>query len=145
MSGNKITRSQLSAFHVLLAKHNLKDDKENIVRQITKGRTASSAQMTSTEAREWIKAMNNKQEEDEGKRMRNHIIAMAYEMGWIKRETVVTPDGVKTRNNYSSLHDWIKKYGYLKKDLNKYTYTELPTLVSQFKKVYFSIINKKST
>ncbi|HLO37372.1 MAG TPA: hypothetical protein VK173_02670 [Lacibacter sp.] len=140
----QITKPQIAAFHALLREHNLSDDKANIVEQISNGRTRSTTELSFFEAQGWIKAMNEKKQtkEDPRKRMVNHIIAMATEIGFVKWENKVGSNGrLKTVRNYADLHAWILKYGYLKKKLNDYTYEELPTLVTAFKNVYLSKLN----
>ena len=134
-----ITKTQIAAVHVLLDKHGLTDDKANIIKQISNGRTSSTRELKFEEAMRWINAMNNKQPNDSDKKQRmfKHIIAMAHEMGWIKKEKRVMREGdIKVVNIYDDLHAWVEKYGYLHKPMHKYTYEELPKLVTQFKAVY---------
>jgi hypothetical protein len=38
------------------------------------------------------------------------------------------------------IYAWVEKYGYLHKHLNKYTYEELPKLVSQAEQCYYSFL-----
>lgn len=152
---NAITKQQIAAFHGLLRKHGLSDDKADIVSQISNGRTRSTTQLTYSEAMGWINAMNSNNgeeaaikkvsSEDPRKRMFNHIIAMAHEMGWIKQVNKVQKDGsLKLVKDYSDVHAWIEKYGYLKKPLNKYSYDELPALVTAFKSVYFGKLKSRN-
>ncbi|RXK57551.1 hypothetical protein ESA94_20345 [Lacibacter luteus] len=141
---SNITRNQLAAFYALLTEHGLRDDKEDIVRNITNNRTCSASQLTFKEAQDWIKAMNEqkKPKEDPRQRMVKHIIAMATEIGFVKWVQKVGADGkLKMVRDYTDLHAWILKYGYLHKKLNDYTYEELPTLVTAFKNVYLSKLN----
>lgn len=134
----QITRSQLSAFYAILSERGLKDDKDDIVRQISEGRTTSAAALTFNEAQQWIKAMNARPtKEDPRKRMVNHIIAMATEIGFVKWVQKVDTNGqLKMVRNYADLHTWILKYGYLHKKLNDYSYEGLPKLVTAFKNLY---------
>jgi hypothetical protein len=145
----QITKSQIAAMHVLLHKHKLQDDKRDIIRQISKGRTESTLELTFTEAQTWINAMNkgesfnSKKEEDPRQRMINSIIAMAREMGTVRRKKVVDAAGkIQEKSDYSDFNKWMVEHSYMKKDLNKYTYEELPKLVSQFKQVYRSWLNR---
>jgi hypothetical protein len=144
----QITKSQIAAMHVLLHKHKLQDDKRDIIRQISKGRTESTLELTFTEAQTWINAMNkgesfNSKKEDPRQRMINSIIAMAREMGTVRRKKVVDAAGkIQEKSDYSDFNKWMVEHSYMKKDLNKYTYEELPKLVSQFKQVYRSWLNR---
>jgi hypothetical protein len=55
-------------------------------------------------------------------RMRKKIISRFHEMGYRKNGRI----------QMDRVNRTIEKYGYLHKPLNKYTYKELPKLVSQF-------------
>lgn len=140
----QITKEKITAFYTLLRTNGLADDKAAICLQLSNGRTGRVSQLTYQEAQQWINAMNqqgrNYQAQEDKKKcqpMINKLIATAHEMGWIKQAAEVQPDGtVKLKKDYTDLHKWVNKYGYLKKPLNDYTYTELPTLVSAFDNVY---------
>lgn len=146
-----ITKQQISAIHALLSKHNLLEEKRQIIAQISNGRTESTTALTWTEAQQWINAMNKGKEykpnpiaEKDKQKMINAMIATAHEMGWIKKKTVAQPDGsLVQKNDYTDLHAWVEKYGYLKKPLKQYTYEELPTLVTAFRKVYFAWLKNR--
>lgn len=158
MQMNKeITKTQIIAFNTLLREFGLTDDKADIVEDISKGRTRSTTRLTFDEALHWINAMNKKKstsatlsaqgkqwnENDERQKMVKYIIAMAHECGMIKKEQrVMKEGGLKWVNNYDDMHAWIKKYGYLKKDLNRYSYNELPKLVTQFENMSKSKLKK---
>jgi hypothetical protein len=147
-----ITKTQIAAFHAILNEHKLYDDKQNIVEQISNGRTRSVSALTRDEAMHWINAMNKALRQaqginpmDERQKMLKYIIAMAHEIGMIKKQLrVMKEGGTKEVNNYDDLHAWIKKYGYLKKDLNKYSYAELPKLVTAFENMYRSKLKPPS-
>ena len=146
-----ISKTQIMAFHVLLRDFGLTDDKADIVFEMSKGRTRTTTMLSFDEALAWINAMNKKKrdagkvnENDERQKMLKYIIAMSHEIGFIKKEVrVVRGGGTKEVNNYDDMHAWIKKYGYLKKDLNKYTYKELPMLVTGFENMYKSKMKGK--
>lgn len=139
-----ITKSQIAAIHALLRKHDLTDNKKDIIEQISGGRVSSTSHLYFDEAMAWINAMNKAwpAEPEKQKRMINYIFAMAHEMGWIKEVTVVTAKGMEKKKDYKDVHAWIETKGYLKKPLRQYTYEELPKLVTQFRNVYFSWIKK---
>lgn len=142
----EISKSQIAAIHVLLRDHGLSGEKARVISEISNGRTESTRMLTFEEARQWINAMNGlkKPEADPGQKMVNSILAMAHEIKLIEKETIVTGSGIKTKNNYRHLSEWMLKYSYLKKPLNEYKYAELPTLVTQFKSFYFSRIKSRS-
>lgn len=146
-----ITKTQIAAFYAILRQHNLQDDKAAIVKQISSNRTGSLRELTYLEAQSWINDMNQtgrnfaaRQEKKKCQPMINKMIATAYEMGWIKEAAVVKPDGsVTMKKDYTDLHKWVNKYGYLKKPLNDYTFDELKTLVSAFDKVYLAWLKRE--
>ena len=143
---NLITKQKLSAFHALLSKHGLMDHKPAIVQELSNGRATSSKDLYMEEIEPWLQQMNLSKapQKDKRQRMVNSIIAMATEIGMVKWERKVMPGGaIENKRNYTDMHKWIEKYGYLKQHLNDYTYEELPTLVTQFKNMYLSKLNKK--
>lgn len=145
----EITKQQIITIHTLLRQKGLYDEKPRIISEATGMRTERCSKMYYSEAQQLINILNGKKQDnpmDKGQKMKKHIIAMAHEMGWIKKETVVSsqePGVLIHKMDYSNVHAWIQKYGYLHKPLDKYTYKELPTLVTQFKEVYASKMNIK--
>ena len=131
----QITKQQITALHAALHGKNLLGKKAEIVEAVTNGRTSSSKELTAAEAYALLADLNKKTVvPDPGKKMRGNIIAMAHEIGMIKK--------VNGRDDYSRLDAWMLNNSYLKKKLFAYTYKELPTLVTVFKKVYLSALNK---
>lgn len=144
----KATAKQLQQIHAALHRLGLLYDKANIVETYTGNRTRSSREMTTEEAEKMLGMLNaglkiNSEEKEKKDKMVRHMIAMAHEMGWIKKGTRVTGGKLQQYNDYSPLYEWVEKYGYLKKELNKYSYKELPKLVTQFKNLYADWLNKK--
>jgi hypothetical protein len=74
------------------------------------------------------------------------LFAMVFELGWAPEGMVAGKDGkLVAKRDYKSFHEWVIKYGYLKKPLNRYTYNELPKLVSQFEMgPYKSYLNNRT-
>lgn len=141
------TAKQLQHIHAALHRLGLLRHKADMVSSYTNGRTSSSREMTAAEAQEMLATLNDHQpDEDKRQKMVKHIIAMAHEMGWIKESGVVSQESgvgtLKKKKDYSDLHAWVEKYGYLKKPLNKYSYAELPNLVTAFKNVYAAWLKK---
>jgi hypothetical protein len=129
------TKQQVIAINTALHYKNLMGHKAEIIDAVTNGRTSSSKELTYDEAYALLQDLNKDNvTADEGKRMRNNIIAMAHEIGWIKKKN--------GKNDYRKLDTWMKESSYLKKKLYDYSYKELPTLVTVFKKIYLSALNK---
>lgn len=146
MEVKDISPAQVKAVNVILRVRGLMEDKEVIISSFTDGRTAHISEMKMHEARQLLIAYNKPEKSNH--LMLRKIIAMAHELGWIKQQTVVTNlskelkpqtvepmsvtnSKIETKKDYSALYGWVLKYGYLKKDLRKYSYNELPKLVSQ--------------
>ena len=71
-----------------------------------------------------------KPQKDASNKIRRKIIALFAKMGYLNDDGSV---------DMGRIYAWVKKYGYLKKNLNEYTQKELPVLVTQSEKVYISI------
>lgn len=128
-----ITKTQNAQLHALLGQTKMIGQKANLVLAFTDGRTESSKEMTATEAQQiinYLKSINNK--EDAANTMRRKILAMCHRIQWEREGGSV--DMVR-------LNNWCVKSSYLKKELNQYTYQELPKLVSQFRTVYLHYIS----
>ena len=125
----EITKSQIITIHTLLRAKGLYEEKPRIVSEASGMRTSRCSQLTFAEAQHLINTLNGKPQDnpnDKSQKMRKHIIAMAHEIGFIKKQQVVMREGgMKEINNYDDLHAWILKYGYLHKPMDKYNYKEL--------------------
>lgn len=71
------------------------------------------------------------------KKMRGKILHTAYEMRWTK----ILPGHAKPVVDYNKLENWMQNFSYLHKKLDRYTFKELPKLVSQFEAVYKHFLN----
>lgn len=129
------TPAQITIIHTLLGKAGVKkEDKPSVISEFTGKRTTSSREMTVKEAEVLISHLKNLDgKEPKAEKMRRKLISQAHEMGW-KIEG-------STQINMKRVHTWCKKYGYLHKRLDDYTYEELPKLLSQFDEVYKQFIN----
>ena len=108
--------------------------KADLVLAFTDGRTQSSREMSTIEAQQYInylKGLDNTT--DAANTMRRKILSMCHRLNWTKESGVDMP----------RINNWCLASSYLKKELNQYTYQELPKLVSQFRTVYLHYI--KST
>ena len=131
------TTAQIKAINAILARAGQMDNKAEIVLNATRGRTTHSSAMSFEEARALLLALNRNVKTAQApvkpaQKMAKKLFAMAHEMGWIKEVTLVTPSGITKKKDYSAVHAWIGKFGYLHKPLSQYTYSELPKLVAQF-------------
>lgn len=130
----KATNKQLQAIHAMLYKKGMLKNKPYIIEGATAGRSSSSRDLTFEEANALLQTLNPTQSTmNVSSRLMSKLFAMAFEMGWITEQTLVDGQGgIKKKKDYSRVHGWVEKYGYLKKPLREYIYKELPKLVSQF-------------
>ncbi len=140
----KASDAQIKALHAVLHKKGLLHHKAEMIGALTNGRTTSSKELNFDEAHALLEDLNkDRVSEDQGKRMRNNIIAMAHELQWISTSQAIDKNGkMGIVKDYSRLDNWMLKSSYLKKKLWDYEYDELPKLVTQFKNVYFSYLKK---
>lgn len=111
-----------------------KEDRHQLVYSFTKGRTRSTSDLSDYEAEQLIGELESKQYQGANK-MRRKIFSMAYEMKWGAPYTKET-----RKKAEQSIDAWCMKSGYIKKPLNRFTYDELPKLVTQFQEVYKSYL-----
>ncbi len=131
-----LNKNQLMAFNALIHRLGLVEHKATMVQGATNGRTQSSKELYSNEARELIMQLNLQQlktdsNADKMQPMRGKIMYYAHEMRWTK----TNPTG-KTVADGKRIDEWMLHFSYGKKKLNAYKYAELPKLVSQFQQVY---------
>lgn len=105
--------------------------KEEMVFEVTDGRTNKVTEMTSIEASDFIyRMMKIDPETDSNNRMRNKIIALAYQAaiisGTSKADIAI---------NYHLLDNFLLAKGVVKKRLQKLSHQELIMTVSQFQKL----------
>lgn len=142
----KRTATQNAQLHVLITQLGIdKEIKAELVDQFTTGRTQSSSEMEYRECESLIGYLKSLQSDkkidrmvyahsERADRMRKKILSMCHELGW-----EITPGG---KIDWYRLNGWLLKYGYLKKELNSYTYEELPALVTQFEQLLKSHYGK---
>lgn len=145
MDNKPITPKQIQLISVLIHKQGLTAHKVEIIEGVSGGRTSSTKGMTAAEASDLIAHLTKTSSDmNVSSKLMKKLFAMAFEMGWSPKEKRVQPDGsIKEITNYSRLHGWVEKYGYLKKPLRNYTYNELPKLVTIFElKIYKPYLEK---
>ena len=146
-----ITKEQIGAIHAALHKNNLLQYKAEIIEGTTNCRTEHCSGLSYYEAYDLLKSLNQSgvgsRESGDNSPMLKKLFALCFEMGWITENTVVedmshelravsyekptTNYNLKTKKDYSRVHAWVLKYGYLKKPFRLYTHNELPQLISQ--------------
>lgn len=114
---------QIKKIHAMLSAQNLHHMKGTLVGSFGEGKE-STKDLTFSEANNLLHYLNNETEEGKkANKMRRKIISCLREYG-----NYDTPDG---KADMPRIYQWVLKYGYLKKSLNKYTLKELPKLVTQ--------------
>lgn len=107
------------------------EQKETLVLSYSDGRSSSSADLTVHECDELLRFLQqqydaiNPYHDSRSQAMRRRFFSLVREKGWM----------IDNKINYERVNAWLTKYGYLHKPLNKYTYSELPKLLSQFERV----------
>lgn len=152
MSTNKpITTKQIQLISMLIHKQGLTHHKAEIMEGVSSGRTNSTKGLTAAEASDLIAHLTQtSRDTNVSSKLMKKLFALAFEMGWCPHENRVMDGGeIKKVRNYTRLHEWVLKYGYLKKPLREYRYNELPKLVSIFEtkiyNPYIENINKKES
>ena len=127
----KATQPQIAKLHVLLNNLGLKDQKAEIVYNLTDGRTQSSKELTIEEARRLI---INLAEYDPGERLKSLIFSLAYQAGIIYGSS---KDDKKM--NAAKLNMFLRERGAVKKDLSVMVYKELISVHRQFEAIALNV------
>ena len=127
-----ITNSQKAAIAVMCQQLGIDaDGKADLVHQFSGGRTTTSKKLTMKEAAELLQHLSKLMKPDAATlKMTGKVLSLAHQLGWTKiskRTGRRVADGEK-------LDEWLVKYSYLHKKLNKYKTGELPKLISQMEK-----------
>ena len=126
----QITKDKIKTIQGLFRQTNLVSQKVNILASFgvehTNDLTASDGQKLITYLRSQLPNTH-----ESANNMRRKILAMAHKLRWEHEDGSV---------NMTSVNNWCTKRSYLKKELNQYTYDELPKLVSEFQAMYKSYI-----
>lgn len=129
------TQEQNTRFHAIIGKLGLsKDEKQQLVEEVSYGRTDSSRELYVSEMNHLINHLQsivNSNGPDPAFKMRRKIFSLCHEFGW-----ECLPESRKV--DVQRLNNWMLKFGYLHKPLNSYTLQELPKLVTQFE----NMVNK---
>lgn len=156
-----ITPQLNKQLHALITKLSMMEHKPYLVESFTHGRSSSSKDLTNFECIELIKHLKMLQNlknvdatqeathvshamppikkqtpYEQGDAMRKKIIALAHQINW----KTTHPRSGKEIADMKRINEWCKTHGYLHKELNHYTVTELPVLVTQFQNMYNSYL-----
>jgi hypothetical protein len=140
MNTSNATAKQISCIGALCSRLNIStENKVIMVQGFSAGRCTSSKELKTYEALKLIQHLMDMlpAQKDKSKMMR-YIYSMCHEVGWTKTNT----QGQKVADG-KRFDEWATKNSYLKKSLDKYSYEELPKLVSQFQQVYKHLISKR--
>lgn len=108
------------------------EEHSELVAEFTAGQTTSLRKLTERELRkleERLEELIIDPKKQAGQRMRRKVIAILAGRGVVDANG--KPDMVR-------VYAWVRKYGYLHKDLNAYTAAELPKLVYQAESILAS-------
>lgn len=143
----KHTKAKHSRLYGLLNKKQMMEQRHQLFRSYSKGRTDDSRELSELEVDELIRFLEvysvggmqsgHKNNFEKGDKMRKRILSLCYEYGWTYYSNA------KKRNvaDYNKLNKWMLKSSYLHKPLNQYAYAELPKLVTQFENVVKTFLN----
>lgn len=151
---NLATAKQVGMIKGLLTQLRLIEDSSGFAKQYSSNRTEHIGELTMPEANQLIKNLmppalkggaNNGGASNEHvakaeacNTMRRKIISMAREMGWNQHNHATG----KLQANMERIEGWCIYHGYLNKGLNKYSFEELPKLVTQMEYVLADFRNK---
>lgn len=131
----KITGPQLSKLHCMLSQLGMLDNKKELIRHFTNGRTESSRDLTIDEARDLIGQLCAN---DPRQRHVKAIWSLAYSAG------IIYGDSVDDNNmNAAKLNLFLRSRGTVKKDLSKMTLEEVKKVHRQFEGIVSN--NQKSS
>lgn len=148
MKMKDIPVSRIRYFYFLLDQLGIRWMKNDLVMDASQGRTESVRELLGAEMDQLILHLEEKIREAKNDaspktrniqrmdRMRKRIFSICYTIGW----TTIDPEKNRHIVDQNRLNGWLIKYGYLHKELNDYTYLELPTLITQFERLLKSTL-----
>lgn len=124
------TKKQNAMIGYLISRLKLSDEtKEELIHTYTDGRTTSIRDLLFDEAKSIISALTSGEVsiQSPANKMRRKILSMAHEMDWELSTGQV---------DMKRINKWCVEYGYLHKELDQYTESELPQLINAFENMY---------
>lgn len=139
-----ISSKQIQYAKALMRQQNIIDVSAELALQFSNGRTEHVSELSSGEGIELIRSLTPGSPAHERRaaeeKMRRKVISMAREMGWVLTDT--STGKIELKADMGRIQNWCEVYGYLHKELNEYTFEELPTLVSQFGILHKQYLNE---
>lgn len=133
----KATPEQIKAMGALVSKLGIRD-KDAMVLGFTDMRTTSRAEMSKREAASMIRHLKQQDAtEDSDERMRKYMFALTYEAAGLGRNA----SAGQKQNAKDKLNGWCVKFGIYHKPLDQLNHKELTETVTQYKKVYKSVLS----
>jgi hypothetical protein len=128
-----VTKAQISKIHVLLQQKGLLDEKKTMIYSISDGRTESTKELTSNEARRLIAFLldENSEIKEKIKVVTNAIWKMAWEMGIIYGKTKDDHN-----MNIAKMNMFCRQRGTVKKNFIEMNLPELQKTHKQFEAMY---------
>lgn len=130
-----ITRAQLAKIHILLKENGWTEHKEEIVWNVTNGRSKSTKDLTFSEATAVIRKLA---EHNPTERLKSVIFSLAYQAG-----IIYGTSQVDKKINAAKLDLFLKSSGTVKKPLNEMSYPELVRTEKQFRAIKSSVKTTK--
>lgn len=140
-----ITKGQIIAINVAINKKGLADEKRKMIGDASNGRVTSTKDLSFDEAHSLLMFLNADTDNNQVKldRQVRKLFAIAYDLKWIKEVSVIGKGGkLEKKKDFSVVYQWVKQYGYLKKELREYNEKELPALITQLQRVAGYYLNK---
>lgn len=131
-----ITKPQIQAIKATCRRKNI--ESADMALSYSNNRTEHVSDLTKDEAKQLLTALIGEKESFNAKQiMVRKILAMAHEMRWELNEQ---RHNKSNKIDMERVNNWMNKYSYLHKPLDRYRADELPALVTQFSKYHESII-----
>jgi hypothetical protein len=135
-------------FNTLLAKSVMKDQKRDLIAQVSNGRTESTKELTDAELQQLIDGLQGlqpKPQDNNANKMRRYILSMAHQMNWYvtnEEGDFIMKKG-KPVLDFKRINNWCVKFGSFGKQLNDHSVKELTTLTTNFERVLKHSLSKK--
>lgn len=127
-----ISTAQIRLVHVLLQQQDLMEQKETIVNAISNGRTSSTKDLTSAEAKYLIDFLKGKEVENE---KRKAVFRAVYGLAW-KIDMIYGNTDDDYQMNIAKLNVFCRERGTVKKNLTEQTLAEMRKTQRQFEAMY---------
>jgi hypothetical protein len=127
-----ISAAQIKLVHVLLQQQGLMEQKKTLIHSISDGRTHSTKELTSIEAKALIDLLQEANEVSEKKKA---IFRAVYGLAW-KIDMIYGDTDDDYRMNVAKLNVFCRERGTVKKNLTEQTLAEMRKTQRQFEAMY---------